>query len=566
VNFDLVSNITSELVWNYTNKGTQDFQKINSTHIQNIKIVEMPLLQSNNTQVSFHFLNHIVYINGSTEEVESEVKNQTIIYAYWIDSLTTDRENYVEFEDCEVKVWVKDKIGKANLTINITFIYNSSFEVEREIETFNQFSDLKVFNSSFDTLESFQTNESRTITTKLKVVFRGNERLMTMNKTLEVYRIILTDCSSLSQTESLILSLKDEESDSKLNGTIEATFDVWKTGEIKRNYAWKFENVYNASICIYPSWATYTIDAMLQYYANDYPDRTYYIYTEISNQTKQVDLYLLPSNLADTVVIYIVDENGNKVENAIVKIQRYYVGSNAYKTVAQVKTDYEGKGVTFLRVNEIYYRFIIERNFTVLRETEPTIIICQQSVCPPYPITLGISESKPAEYFQYLGKIAYSCSVNEETNILRCTVDDTSQLMQKARLIVDRKGALRFEPICDSEDSSSAITFTCDLGNRTNQVYRYKLIAYFPKTYQILAQEILDYTTSLIAWGSQGLLLSFLLITTLFFVGIFSPVASIVFAFLGIIAGYLLGLLPISISSLIGLGIAIAILLWKLRV
>jgi len=567
VNWDLISNISANLYWNSTNKGLANYNS-NSTHIILSKTITIPLIQQNNTQVSFYFKNSITYTNGTSIEVDSDSNNQNITYAYWISDITSDKQNYIEFEDATIKVYVKDKVGRADLTANITFIYNSTYSLTYELITYQTLEDTKIFNHTFDTLEAFSNQETRTFYANLTVCYGGSCRVMnSQEKQLNVYQIILTNCSasSLSQTEALTLILKDEETDDNLNGTIEFTTKVWKTGEITREYAWKFENVYNQSICIYPSWASYKIDAMVQYYSANYPDRTYYIYTEISNQTSSVSLYLLPENLASTVIVYVVDENGNKVENAIVKIQRYYVGDNSYKTVAQVKTDFEGKGVTFLRVNEIYYRFIIEKDFVVLRETQPTIIVCTQSSCPPYPITLSVSESKPAEYFQYLGKVAYSCQFNEETNVLRCTVDDTSQLMQKAHLLVEKRGALKFEKLCDNYCESSACTLTCNLGNTTNNLYRYRLEAIFPKTTQILEQNILDFTTGIIAWGTTGLLIAFMTTGTLFFVGIYNPVSAMVFAFLGIIIGYLLGWIPVSLGSIIGLGLAIGILIYKMR-
>jgi hypothetical protein len=61
------------------------------------------------------------------------------------------------------------------------------------------------------------------------------------------------------------------------------------------------------------------------------------------------------------------------------------------------------------------------------------------------------------------------------------------------------------------------------------------------------------------------LLIGFILTSTLFFVGVWNPVVAIVFAFLGIVAGFLLGIIPLSISSLVGLALAIGILIYKMR-
>jgi len=527
-----------------------------------------PIVQANNTQLPFKFQLCLKHFYGTWDCYNSSNYQQNVIYAYWIDSITSDRNDYIEFEDSLIRLYVKDLFGKVNLSSSFTLIYNSSYNVSKDVNSYTTSQNFKIFNTTFDVLESFADNETRSYFATLTVSYQGNSRIMNSPiQEFKVYKIILTNCS-IYPTKALTFYVKDEETDQPIqNATIEVTFDVWKTGEIKRNYAWKFylENRDNQSICIYPSWAEYTIDSTIQYYKPGYKDRAYYIYTKINNSTTGTNLYLLSESLGDIIVIYVKDENGNKVQNAIVKIQRYYVGSNSYKTVAQVKTDYEGKGVTFLRVNEIYYRFIIEKNFVVLRETEPTIITCTAGGCPPYPVTLSVTEQKPAKYFQYLGKIAYACTLNEETNILRCTVDDTSQLMQKARLLVEQKGALKFDVLCDNICESSACTLTCDLGNRTNKVYRYQLLAYFSEPPVILEQNILDYMTGIIFWGSQGLLIGFILTSTLFFVGIWNPVVAIVFAFLGIVAGFLLGIIPLSISSLVGLALAIGILIYKMR-
>jgi len=567
-NPDLVSNISSTLVWNGTTTQ-QSEQSINSTHITNTIYFDIPLIENNDTQVEFYFTNLVKYTNGSETTFDTQNYTQNVIFAYWIDSIASERSEYIEYEDATIKLFVKDLVGKANFSANITMIYNDSYSVTKEVNDYIVVGDTKIFSATFDVLETKADNETRNYSATLTISFGERSRVVNSDvHTLTVYKIILTNCSTYP-TKALTIFVKDEETDNPiLNATVEISIDVWKTGEIKRNYAWKFylENRDNQSICIYPSWAEYTIDAMIQYYKPGYMDRTYYLYTNISNATSGVSLYLLNISLGDMVIIYVEDENGNKVQDAIVKVQRYYVGSNSYKTVAQVKTDFEGKGVTFLRVNEIYYRFIIEKNYVVLSETRPTIITCTAGGCPPYSLTLSVSEQVPALYFKYAGKIAYYCTINEETNILRCTVDDTSQLMQKARLVVEEKGALKFDVICDNVCESSACTLTCDLGNRTNKVYRYTLYAYFSEPPRVLEQSLLDYKVAIMFWGMQGLILAFILTGTLFFVGIWNPVVAMILAFFGILLGYLLGMVPVSISSLIGLGIAIAILIYKMRV
>jgi len=81
VNFDLVSNVTANLFWNSTDKGLCS-QSINSTHIILSLSIDIPLVQTNNTQISFFFRNYITYINGSSTTTDSTSNNQNILFAY----------------------------------------------------------------------------------------------------------------------------------------------------------------------------------------------------------------------------------------------------------------------------------------------------------------------------------------------------------------------------------------------------------------------------------------------------------------------------------------------------
>ncbi|MEM5854215.1 MAG: DUF2341 domain-containing protein [Candidatus Aenigmatarchaeota archaeon] len=566
VNFDLISNITSRLFWNSTDKG-YDWQVINSTHIENKKQLTIPLIQANATSVQHYWDYNVTYKNGTNYNSQSSSNTQTILFAYFLSSnaQTQDRTSLIEREDFTNFLTVTTIKNYANLTANSTYRNNNTAMTPTSYNTF------KIV---FDSGNVTDYNETYPIYSSLIISFQGNSRIMNSESdNITVYKMVLTDCSasSISQTKALNFTLKDEENSNVLTGgTIEITNKITKTNELYREYAFKFSNISSASICIYPSWASYIDDAMIQYKATGYTSRTYFIYATISNTTQNVDLFLLPEGQSYSVIFFIRDENNNPVPDVIIKVQRYFVGENVYKTVAQCKSDNpDGKCATFLRILDVYYREILEKNLTVIKETTPSQIVCQPfesiTFCPPYPIPISITTKVLEGIFKRMGNINYDCTINEETNILRCTVSDTSQLMTKAQFIVEKKGALKFETICNQTEFSSAITFTCDLGNRTGNIYRYQVLGYFSEPPVIIIQDILDYSVGLIAWGTIGLLLAFFITSSLFFVGIFNPVVAMIFAFLGLIVGYLFGMIPVSISSLIGLGLVVGIIIWKLR-
>jgi len=81
VNFDLVSNITSDLFWNSTDEGSCS-QSMNSTHIILSQAIDIPLVQANNTAVNFFFRNYITYTNTSSATVDSVSNSQNVLFGY----------------------------------------------------------------------------------------------------------------------------------------------------------------------------------------------------------------------------------------------------------------------------------------------------------------------------------------------------------------------------------------------------------------------------------------------------------------------------------------------------
>jgi len=81
VNFDLVSNITADLFWNSTDKGSCS-QSMNSTHIILSQAIDIPLIQTNNTAINFFFRNYITYTNTSSSTVDSASNSQNVLFGY----------------------------------------------------------------------------------------------------------------------------------------------------------------------------------------------------------------------------------------------------------------------------------------------------------------------------------------------------------------------------------------------------------------------------------------------------------------------------------------------------
>lgn len=562
INNDLIENVSTKLVWNGTDMGYHDNFHSNTFY----KSITIPLTKTDGQVIQFYFSNEIHYKNGSVSTINSSYYNQTVVYTIYIQSANTNKQNYIETE-----------------TIRITSVINRTqcLSVEPELTLIFEFDGtnktreipvpssgwLAVCEAESTYYEDFyigqivSNEETKNWAVYLNVSYNGTSRIVSVSSSIMVYKIVLTDCSSLTSTVTLTFNLKDENNESKSpNGNIEMTFSVWKdnTSE-KRNYSFEFENVTSANICIYPSWASYHTDMDMIYYATDYTQRTYYLNNAtINNQTQTINLYLIPSSDSGKVLIYIKDANDQKVSDVYVKILRYYYGTNVYKTVTIGKSDLEGKFITYLQLDTAWYMFILEKNNEVLNTYSPMQIA--DTIDDPEELTLYISTTLP-EFFHIFSTIDHNCTFNSATNVTRCTFTDTSGLTKQFCLVVKKINMLGEEEICSSCLSSTSGTLTCSLGNVSGD-YKYDLYLVTNSGNKYLVeQNYLNFVTGVTTvFGSYGLFIGIMLVLSAVGLSIINPFVSGVVAVLGLAMGQLMGLYEISIAGFVSL-IIIAIMI-----
>jgi hypothetical protein len=354
VNLNFVRDINSNLIWNNTDKGIQDWKSTNSTHLINTKQITVPLIQQNNTQISFYFLNNVSYKNSNSTLINSSSNNQNVIFAYWIDSIASDKVNYSEFDDATINLSVKDVVGSASFSANFIMIFNSSYNETKSTSNYTQSGSTKTFQGIFNLLEAFNPNETRNVSALLSVSFGSNFRLMQSPAiTLNVYQTILTNCSYLSSTTTLLWIIKDEETGQDLSFTLfnqtQLIIDVSPLNQkITRTYYFNKIN----QVCIYPSWATYLARISGMASRSNYAVTTHYPYqlTYLNNQTKTLTLYMLPSSLAVPVTFTLPEQD------YIIAVERNYEG---FVYLRSDKADFNKKAVIYLRPYDILYRITV---------------------------------------------------------------------------------------------------------------------------------------------------------------------------------------------------------------
>jgi len=238
--------------------------------------------------------------------------------------------------------------------------------------------------------------------------------------------IILHLCDATYNITTLNFSLKEEGTFNFLNGSLEATFDYWGGGDGSVFQEYSFSNASensNYAFCIAPAYAEFITDATISYYKTGYDRREYLLddYT-INNQTENITLYLSTTASTDIFTFTVRDENDDTVQDAIIRVQRWDIGTNNFYTVGTISMAADGTGIINMRLNDAWYRYQVLYGGTLYLTTEP---VKESSTAR----TLNIDLAAANPYDQF-GEIDYSLTYNEDTNITIFSYADTTGAVQ----------------------------------------------------------------------------------------------------------------------------------------
>jgi len=544
----MVNDLETTLFWNGTVRDTATWTGSGVRNESVIHWFRPSLVTVNQTNTSWRIQYTANYTreNGSqtTEAHNTTAGTQEVWEAFVVDSFGITQDRVIEAQDLDAAFTNTTLVPDTPAHTNSSITYNGTKKAGNTV-TFrapvlpNQSTQKASTSASGATTVSYRSR-SKTLTT-------GSDTVTVHNK-------ILTDCSagSASQTTALRFVTRNEENNSeKVPADVDYNLDTTITGRNTDNFAFSRTGK-QIDTCIYPTWAEYRVTGPIQYSAQNYSDRTYNLYNiSITNQTSLYNLYLLPNTFSTPIYFQVQENDGTAVSGATIKVMRYYIGKDSYLTVAKSVTDSEGVSSSYMRVNEIYYKYLISKNGEVLLETERQILQCQTSPCTK---TFVIDPETVSPYFQKKESFAYNCRVNSATDTanasVQCTVDHTTGSMEEAQLLVEERQVVGANTYCNISVINTGESMVCELGNTSQNVYQYKLFGTKDDTTYTLATDVVDNTVALFAGNAvYAAFVVFLAITGL---GLFSPAAGIMFSMLGFLAAAWLQLLSLGAASVAG--------------
>ena len=405
-------------------------------------------------------------------------------------------------------------------------------------------------------------------------IFNGTDsiNIETSSRTQNVSRIHLEECNATYTTQSLNFTAYNEQNLTRVNPyRFDGTFDIWiGTGSVKRNNSFSQSSIAEETLCIFPN-AIYFTDAQIEYNEainTTFTTRDYFFQNNtINNISQNIFLYLLPSVSSTSFILKIQDNNLLPLEDYLIETQRYYPGTDEFKTVQISKTADNGKTVGFFETETVDYRFVIKYNGQTLLTTTKRKIVGEET---PFTITFTIGEDlgKPWKTLEDLTNLDYSLDFDKLTNIVTYTYIDASENFTLGSLVVERQN-FSFATntiLCNLNSSQSSATITCDLTGNSTGTYIAKSYITRGSVEELVKQFSFIIETFSDIVGMLGVLLAWFLIVISSFAFKFNEIAGIFMINATIIFVNLIGLVSfgmLSISALIAVSIIIVVVMEK---
>lgn len=260
----------------------------------------------------------------------------------------------------------------------------------------------------------------------------------------------------------------------------------------------------------------------LRYSSLNYSPRFSY-YDLTNNSAETITLYLLNSSLATNLTTTVIDSTGDNIENALVKVLKYDIGSNGYVLRESAVTNYNGIMVSSIVIASEFYKFIVEYPIgTVVLETNPSYI---------YGSSLGVSQTlvipsnssiNPDQNDLPFGNVSF----NQATNNFRYTYSDSTNSITQGCLYLYRVYLTEQELINTSCSSSSAATILLYADNISGSTYNAVGIATIDGEEFVHDQESWTYYVTN-PFGNFGLFIGFIAIVVAVFMFSYNPAISL---------------------------------------
>jgi len=405
------------------------------------------------------------------------------------------------------------------------------------------------YSVSINSLGGGEYNLSSTITTPLVgadtnvtwFFWINGENLTAYNQT--ILNINLDDCSSYGYfiVNYTLVGELDQVKINNTNSTIESLVNL-KTiigGEVAQ-----FNNTWNgtatASVCseINLNSSGLKLWEQSRYGSTDHVYEQHNIQNaSMTSLPREITLRILPSTSATTFRIAYKSSTFLPVENAVIDIQRKYIGEGLYKTIEAPLTDTSGETSASLDLNSVLYRIVVSKNGIVLAIFENPAVVCDNLLTGDCSIIINERSSIILiDSFDILNNFDYG--LYEENRTITLIFEIPNGENSLVNLFVNQSTILGNQTSCNQTLFASSGQVQCVIDNALGDVY--------VNVYVYSDGVLIRHTTTTILedrsqyFGTDHIVLTFFLVLSLILMMVSSPIALLIGILLGLIASGLL--------------------------
>ena len=301
----------------------------------------------------------------------------------------------------------------------------------------------------------------------------------------------------------------------------------------------------------------------IRYQSDGFTERDHYVNVQ-NGSNNTIQLYLLGAGNSTDTTFTVQDENVKNLENATVKMLRYFSETNSYKIVAMSRTDSNGQSRIDVEQFNAFYYFIVSSGGVDILTTNPSRVIQTE-------ITLtGLVGEDILKSRQNLHGISHELTFTNSSQQVRFIYSDTKNILKEACLIVTRitpQNTVEEYNTCQIS-SSGTIIYTAN----TSQSGTWKAVGRIETTTKSspYVLEVITFfseksKTAFSKFGNMGLYL-----TSYFIMGLAllaAPVAwlSVLLATVGVIFAAMVGILGLGYTSLAAIVVLAALIMMRIR-
>jgi hypothetical protein len=391
----------------------------------------IPLVQDNNTNITFLWTYNKTMTNASTGNYyNTSAHNQAVIYAY-----------------VPLNIFIETPIIETyNTTWNVTYLSEGN-TTDVVLEYITQWNNTNItgtmydnstrLNSSFNYQTPFLNNTvdnaTFTMTPYINITYNGTSQvrngssgLSILSATQQVYKMILTNCSTTTTTQTNQFYIHDTFTFALLNADSTINYSIWlptNPSTYSRNYIFNFTSNNSPQTCIYPPFANYNSSSRIVANLTGYTTNTVTFADSLSNTSITHIVYLTSLNLTTPFTYYVVDSSENPLNNYTIQTFLYYPATTTQYLISTDTTDITGSVVAFLPLNN-YFKWTVydPTNLSVLN-MGPTYVL---STSTSKTFIVGENASDGLDVWIKIYGLSCSVTWNSALNVTSLTWNATS--------------------------------------------------------------------------------------------------------------------------------------------